>query len=118
MADIFWAMKPGFPIPVTTTRPRQPRMISTAVTNSPSSRRSSEATAAASIRRTFFAQARVLRARAGFATAWAHSRSTRCGGYLIAPWMMKLESVLRVDSVMVVWSSAQAAVSVVAATEI
>ena len=31
VAEIFWATKPGFPMPVTTTRPLQPRSHSTAL---------------------------------------------------------------------------------------
>ena len=30
VAEIFWATKPGLPMPVTTTRPVQPRIHSTA----------------------------------------------------------------------------------------
>ncbi len=52
VALIFCAMNPGFPIPVTTTRPEQARMRSTASEKSPSMRAQSCSMAAASARRT------------------------------------------------------------------
>ncbi len=73
-------MKPGLPIAVTTTRPRQPRISSTASTKAPFSRDSSEAIAFASVRSTFFAHFNVSRARR-LATRGALAEPRRTRGY-------------------------------------
>ena len=58
---IFWPISPDFPMPVTTTRPLEARISSTARSNSPLIASASARSASASIRMTFFASSRIMK---------------------------------------------------------